>query len=251
MNISQTSRLGRRGFTLIELLVVIAIIAILAAILFPVFARARENARRASCQSNEKQIGLGIAQYLQDNDATYPRAWNCDNDGSSGCNTSGTSWRDVIQPYLKSSQIMNCPSNTKVQPSYASSSARWSYFYSNGHPGTYGGPIHAAFRFSDGYTPTVENELSNPATTIMVVETTSTDPEIIFDADWNGYVNSLYAGHLGTSNYLFVDGHVKAERPYQTVAGGVCQWDRNNGNWGPNPGGNFGSMLYNATVNYQ
>lgn len=63
---------SKKGFTLIELLVVIAIIAILAAILFPVFARARENARRASCQSNLKQIGLGILQYAQDYDERYP-----------------------------------------------------------------------------------------------------------------------------------------------------------------------------------
>ena len=60
-----------RGFTLIELLVVIAIIALLAAILFPVFARARENARRASCQSNMKQVALGVAQYVSDNDETW------------------------------------------------------------------------------------------------------------------------------------------------------------------------------------
>ena len=65
---STTSKQHRRGFTLIELLVVIAIIAILAAILFPVFARARENARRASCQSNLKQLGLAIMQYVQDYD---------------------------------------------------------------------------------------------------------------------------------------------------------------------------------------
>src|SRR5687767_6194063 len=62
----------KSGFTLIELLVVIAIIAILAAILFPVFARARENARRASCQSNLKQVGLGFVQYTQDYDERYP-----------------------------------------------------------------------------------------------------------------------------------------------------------------------------------
>lgn len=65
-------RIPRRGFTLIELLVVIAIIALLAAILFPVFARARENARRASCQSNLKQIGLSVVQYTQDYDETFP-----------------------------------------------------------------------------------------------------------------------------------------------------------------------------------
>jgi prepilin-type N-terminal cleavage/methylation domain-containing protein len=65
-------RSARRGFTLIELLVVIAIIAILAAILFPVFARARENARRASCGSNLKQMGLGLMQYKQDYDSLHP-----------------------------------------------------------------------------------------------------------------------------------------------------------------------------------
>src|SRR5471032_2231792 len=75
-NSSRPLRSSRRGFTLIELLVVIAIIAILAAILFPVFARARENARRASCQSNLKQIGLAIAQYLQDHDETMPTGTN-------------------------------------------------------------------------------------------------------------------------------------------------------------------------------
>src|SRR3954469_17430376 len=94
-------RLIIRGFTLIELLVVIAIIAILAAILFPVFARARENARRAACQSNLKQIGLGIAQYTQDYDERLP--------GVGGQNTT-YSWRSRIDPYIKSTQIFLCPS---------------------------------------------------------------------------------------------------------------------------------------------
>ena len=77
------SKQYRRGFTLIELLVVIAIIAILAAILFPVFARARENARRSSCLSNMKQIGLGMMQYSQDNDERYPPNWHCGTNASS------------------------------------------------------------------------------------------------------------------------------------------------------------------------
>lgn len=96
---------ARKAFTLIELLVVIAIIAILAAILFPVFARARENARRTSCLSNIKQIGLGMMQYLQDYDETYPMSYN-------GLNPSGSRyWNEILQPYIKSDQVFRCPSS--------------------------------------------------------------------------------------------------------------------------------------------
>lgn len=98
----------RKAFTLIELLVVIAIIAILAAILFPVFARARENARRTSCLSNLKQIGLGVMMYVQDYDETYPR--NRFNYGTS----TNPDWRDylyqVLAPYTKN-DIFYCPSS--------------------------------------------------------------------------------------------------------------------------------------------
>src|SRR5690349_1235069 len=85
------------GFTLIELLIVIAIIAILAAILFPVFARARENARRSSCQSNLKQIGLAFAQYTQDNDERLPMAYNYYGGGTTGV---PRTWSGEIEPYL-------------------------------------------------------------------------------------------------------------------------------------------------------
>src|SRR5215216_5164352 len=91
------------AFTLIELLVVIAIIAILAAILFPVFGRARENARKSSCASNLKQIGLGIMQYTQDYDETYPFRVNP---------ASTISWRTFAFPYVKSTDLYRCPSNT-------------------------------------------------------------------------------------------------------------------------------------------
>jgi len=91
----------RRGFTLIELLVVIAIIAILAAILFPVFAQAREKARQASCLSNLKQIGLATMQYVQDFDETYPDGWHPD--GGDGSMTGMTMWRVSLLPYLGSS----------------------------------------------------------------------------------------------------------------------------------------------------
>ncbi|HEX8465200.1 MAG TPA: DUF1559 domain-containing protein [Abditibacterium sp.] len=89
----------RRAFTLIELLVVIAIIAILASILFPVFGRARENARRSSCQSNIKQIGLGFEQYKNDYDGYY-----------TGSVVNNISWSTLIDPYIKNTQIFICPS---------------------------------------------------------------------------------------------------------------------------------------------
>ena len=106
-----------RGFTLIELLVVIAIIAILAAILFPVFARARENARRASCLSNLKQLGLGFMQYTQDYDEKYPMQEYADASGTSH------TWAQDVSPYLKSGGgynlatggIQSCPSFPREQ----------------------------------------------------------------------------------------------------------------------------------------
>lgn len=102
---------GRRGaFTLIEILVVIAIIALLVAILFPVFSRTRENARRASCLSNLKQIGLGIAQYVQDFDETYPIDAGNDDSGNWGTVYSGLSWVGKVEPYVQSHQLFICPS---------------------------------------------------------------------------------------------------------------------------------------------
>ncbi|MDQ3814841.1 MAG: DUF1559 domain-containing protein, partial [Armatimonadota bacterium] len=103
----------KRGFTLIELLVVIAIIALLAAILFPVFARARENARKTSCQSNLKQIGLGMAQYSQDYDEMMvPLRWcyNC-SIGPTPANDA-MPFQALIFPYVKSAQLFRCPSIT-------------------------------------------------------------------------------------------------------------------------------------------
>jgi prepilin-type N-terminal cleavage/methylation domain-containing protein len=120
----QSAAMRRKGFTLIELLVVIAIIAILAAILFPVFARARENARRASCQSNLKQIGLGIIQYTQDYDEKFP---------SSAIGGAGNpvGWADAIQPYIKSTQLYQCPSDTTSPSANATLAGYTDYWYNN------------------------------------------------------------------------------------------------------------------------
>jgi prepilin-type N-terminal cleavage/methylation domain-containing protein/prepilin-type processing-associated H-X9-DG protein len=121
----------QQAFTLIELLVVIAIIAILAAILFPVFARARENARRTSCLSNLKQMGLAAMQYTQDYDETYPYAlarisngWSDLPDNlrwfghSSGATPNQIVWPQTIYPYHKSMQVFYCPSSRQLSGGY-------------------------------------------------------------------------------------------------------------------------------------
>jgi prepilin-type N-terminal cleavage/methylation domain-containing protein/prepilin-type processing-associated H-X9-DG protein len=106
--------MNRKGFTLIELLVVIAIIAILAAILFPVFAQAREKARSTACLSNQKQLGTGIMMYVQDYDETYPQCYYYKNNtlttngGSSG---GYVHWSVTVNPYIKNAQLFVCPSD--------------------------------------------------------------------------------------------------------------------------------------------
>lgn len=172
MNIlKETNRNSRRirAFTLVELLVVIAIIALLAAILFPVFARARENARRASCQSNLKQIGIGFHQYVQDYDgrlplpawyelgvtegysagAGGPRATIMTNPGSAPY---VTTWVDELEPYVKSTQIYTCPSDQK--PNYWKSAGGVGYLGAI----SYGmnEAMHGYMRFS---TPNLDNDI--------------------------------------------------------------------------------------------
>jgi prepilin-type N-terminal cleavage/methylation domain-containing protein/prepilin-type processing-associated H-X9-DG protein len=211
----------KRGFTLIELLVVIAIIAILAAILFPVFARARENARRASCQSNLKQIGLGILQYTQDYDEKFaPSANNEAEYALSGLR---------IGPYTKSDQLLVCPSDSnltyQVRRTSGVGTTGTSYYVSGD---SYESPdiVDSSTWGVFSNTGISQAQVSSPAETIMVTERENGEPDGHVDRglaypttgdsedSWRRVTNR----HLDTANYLFVDGHVKAlKRPNPKV----------------------------------
>ncbi len=115
--------MSRRGFTLIELLVVIAIIAILAAILFPVFARAREKARQSSCLSNVKQISLGVLMYAQDFDEMLPHSNYRDAAGV------GYSFIQFVNPYINSAQVFDCPTQAVAVPAPISYNDSRSYCF--------------------------------------------------------------------------------------------------------------------------
>ncbi len=199
---------SRSGFTLIELLVVIAIIAILAAILFPVFARARENARRSSCQSNLKQIALGFKQYTQDYDEKLPlRYAELNGNSSFDGNSADRGWAEVIQPYLKSTQIYQCPSETNGPIASGNSVGYTDYWYNT----NLANQSEAVVEYSslcilngDG----VSQNSSYPATGGSAA---------------NGLA-VLEAGaqrHLEGANYSFVDGHVKWLKGQTTTTSSV------------------------------
>lgn len=237
------------GFTLIELLVVIAIIALLAAILFPVFARARENARRSSCQSNLKQVGLGIAQYTQDYDERMP------NLGTDDYAPTGY-WQAAIMPYIKSTQLFSCPSNTSTNYASTKEGVNFTNHYSaNALGNVYNpGPQDNAGTFNGfknrGFV--IANFLS-PSTTICVFEYRGNNFFTTPDQSWA--VDGLFAGHLNTGNYLFVDGHVKSLKPMATITG-MNMWTRDNTQNGP--ADSFGcdytqltEFLKKGTANFQ
>lgn len=247
----------RAGFTLIELLVVIAIIAILAAILFPVFAQAREKARQISCLSNEKQIGLALMQYMQDFDEYYP----CGNYVTGG--HYGQGWAGQLYPYIKSVSVFTCPDDTSVlNPSWTAAKSPVSYMYNlnigedNTKQLSYGNPNGKSV---------AEPDLSSASRTVVLCENFNfiyqasvTNPlekqspagngvthsvsgfyqtgymggrdaaNVGYEssgctADGSSYSLSCYSGkdpvHNGGSNYVLADGHAKFLNPKSVSSG--------------------------------
>jgi len=179
----------RTGFTLIELLVVIAIIAILAAILFPVFARAREKARQTSCLSNVKQLGMGMYMYTSDYDECTPIAY-------SGVNWWNGTWKERIYPYVKNYQLYNCPSKKTADPPTGT--------------GIYG--INAYIGEAVAYVSLAQ--ITMPAETFALGE--NGDGDWVIEPNGNywptppwtdtGWVKEI---HNNGSNFAFLDGHGK------------------------------------------
>jgi len=194
----------RPGFTLIELLVVIAIIAILAAILFPVFAKAREKARQSSCSANVKQIMLATLQYTQDYDERLPYAsrWGA-------AATGGPFWYQYLDAYMKSAQVVLCPSSASTTIGYG-----WNY-QNFGYRATAGG-----FSNNPGRTLAV---LTVPAETILIGDNPETGMwgansvyvygptqlDTAGAATNDPSLANLAKRHNEGGNYGFCDGHVK------------------------------------------
>lgn len=189
----------REGFTLIELLVVIAIIAILAAILFPVFAKARENARKANCMSNLKQISTGINMYSQDYDERMPfLSYN-------GGNTLGSHWQDCMDPYIKNTQVWQCPDGNNTLAGSGLWAASASFTQRS---------VHYAWNESSHGQSTAS--CNHPADTFLIMDKGNAQ---CFNGwyDWVGRAQntltssgtSVTGPHNDGKNIGFADGHVK------------------------------------------
>ena len=251
-SLSPQKRTGKKppAFTLIELLVVIAIIAILAAILFPVFARARENARRSSCASNLKQISLGIIQYTQDYDEMYPLAV------TGNVVNAPFGWVDQIQPYMKSLQVFQCPSeadSAAPQTNDPQAGGYNDYFY-NGALSWNGSENTTGTTITSYKTAVNQAALTQASLTIMLgggsssaangryrangcsVSTSNLSKDPGFTScDSSGLATVVGLGsstadprphviHLGGNNYAFADGHVKWHRGNEdaTASGAIA-----------------------------
>lgn len=220
---------SKKGFTLIELLVVIAIIAILAAILFPVFAQAREKARQATCASNLKQIGLAVIQYTQDYDETLPPS----NYNDPVQPTSPTTWMFIIDPYVKAgypqaaaatnsnvASVFSCPDFSSTQVVANATPAHSYVSNANVMPG---------WISATGYTPSnwpavTTASLKRPSQLVLIGEAAGGSRIFTWGDDVSNPPSAAGSGvfqqcqaiylrarlrHSGGSNYLFADGHVK------------------------------------------
>jgi len=230
----------RVAFTLIELLVVIAIIAILAAILFPVFARARENARRSNCMSNLKQIGLGMMMYSQDYDDHLTASSLADDNIATpdGVVHATGLWTGMIYPYIKSYQLFNCPSeSTEVWPDGGyDASISYGINYQSPNVCTSNCGVSMALPNVAGASLAAIDDTSE---TIIVTDSKyyiekfdhgQTAAQIESSANSSGtgacthssgpgynYAGCVSGRHLETVNVLFVDGHVKSLKTEKLV----------------------------------
>jgi prepilin-type N-terminal cleavage/methylation domain-containing protein/prepilin-type processing-associated H-X9-DG protein len=229
----KSSQSKRTGFTLIELLVVIAIIAILAAILFPVFAQAREKARQTTCLSNFKQLGNAEMMYLQDYDGAYTLAWYGKPQYGFDC---------VLQPYVKNLKVFECPSHPNT-PRYWDGYITYWHIPPPGIPGSYAMNADLAAledKTTGDRAGRRETSVAEPADTIMMTEIwdtrgpngTESGKHAVtgYGTVWNGPEHEIYNGtwtdvcfripfkiHMGGSNFNFCDGHAKWEKVDKTL----------------------------------
>jgi len=208
--LANVSTTRKQGFTLIELLVVIAIIAILAAILFPVFAQAREKARQASCISNNKQVGLAILQYVQDYDEQYPSGRTV-NSGGVTLNSlpAGEGWAGEIYPYSKNAQVLRCPDDPTAPTT-------------NGATSLY--PVSYSYNYNvaggTGFSGASIASLSAPASTVVLSEVKGDIANAVVSGELPSGAAITYSSTGDGINYLFY-----ADTNTNALTTGAVQYD--------------------------